>query len=91
MELKTLKDMYEHLDGLYYSANSLGCCEYGCGEAIRNEVIKWINKLKFNTTSSGCLMKLGNIALIEDEKNNEISGAIKILTHVFNITDEELK
>jgi len=86
MKLKTLKDLIVVCDVCKkYPKNN---CHHPCcrnNKRVRHEAIKYIKDMK------GFIER--NKGKIASEKDEDIllEGAIKIIKHFFNITDEDLK
>ncbi len=105
MKLKTLEDFdwmdYAPTD---YDSSVL-CDEEHIKEELKREAIKWIKELEvYDSYCLTCMKELdysakcykeGHIRLIYvDEMGSsayEVGGAVKILKHIFNITEEDLK
>lgn len=82
MELKTLKDLIKDVavdqyDPVDYKVDP---------KDLRQEAIKWINKLKQAEKSTGMRALFASIFKMTDAK-----GTIEWIKYFFNITEEDLK
>ena len=86
-ELKTLEEIQE--SSPYHNTEN-----YLVNE-LRAEAIKWIKELEINRTNYPNGLKIKDFEFVEGDKyeNEEdtITPAQKILKHIFNINEDELK